>query len=262
MRSSAELSPLRYARQAAQQAWPARAQQALAVPPRRWRTAAGAGSMTAGDAAGVGAGVAAAGADGSSRITGEDSCPPSHSLLSGKPIAARTTTTAAAAPSVPSRLRPAAGTFGITGGCCGRARLWRRPRNGLGPCRPRGLRFGNGSLVFNPGFRHCLRRNRRSGLLSPDANLRRLRKALEDRRCRRGCGGRRRRSCHGSSYDCRSDRRRHRYDGCISNGRWLCRKSNRRRKNYSGLDIRRYARRFRTARARCCRTGYGTHSCT
>ena len=75
---------------------------------------AGAG-LTAGDAAGVGAGVAAAGADGSSRITGDDSCPPSHSLLSGKPIAARTTTTAAVAPSVAMRLRPGAATFGVAG---------------------------------------------------------------------------------------------------------------------------------------------------
>ena len=113
--------------------------------------AAGAGSMTAGDAAGVGAGVAAAGADGSSRITGEDSCPPSHSLLSGKPMAARTTTTAAAAPSVPIRLRPAAGTLGITGGCADAFAFGDGPATALGRAGRAGFASATAAWSSTPG---------------------------------------------------------------------------------------------------------------
>ena len=153
MRSSAEPSRLQYARQAAQLAWPAPARQAL--PPlaaaAATATAAGAGSITAGDAAGVGAGVAAAGADGSSRITGEDSCPPSHSLLSGKPIAARTTTTAAAAPSVPRRLRPAAGTFGITGGVADALAFGDGPATALGRAGRAGFASATAAWCSAPG---------------------------------------------------------------------------------------------------------------
>ncbi len=116
------------------------------------------------------------------------------------------------------RLRPAAGTLGIAGALAG-ARLWRRRRDELGLAgRPAGRP--------PPGFQPRPRPRSAAQPAQRAAALIRISAARAPSRrgrCLSRCGGRRRRSCHRSSYDSRSGRRRHRYYGRISNGRWLCR---------------------------------------